>query len=75
MAGEAVGAVRFVVLGHKFSIQLAVAAVAGAVLHVVAVFVDVAIDAGHFGADAANVVVGQAELGQIMVEIDHSGRF
>ena len=61
VAIETVGSICLVVPGHKVGIQFAVAACAGAVLHSVVAFINVAIGAGDFGADIFDVVVGQAE--------------
>lgn len=75
VAGEAVGSVRFTVLCHEFGIQLTMAAVAGAVLHGIAAFVDVAVGADHFGADTLDVVVGEVKIGQVVVKNSDCGRF
>ena len=75
VAVQAVGSVRFVVLGYKFSIQFAVAVGAGAVFYGVAAFVDMAVGTGHFSVGAANIVVSEGKIGQAVVKVGNCGRF
>jgi len=75
VTSQTVGSIGFIVLSHKFSIQIPVAVGTGTFLDGVIAVVAVAVGTNHLSADAANIVMGQAKTGQAVVKIGDSGGF